>query len=117
MNQNHEIQSLDDENLINDSSESTCESTDVELANLEDEDDEIPRLDLEESISIVVSIAELIKEQKAIGNVKFLEVYFANKPNHSSDKILLEEINQRKRQRTMPMTWSRNKHPATVYYK
>ena len=89
----------------------------MELANLEDEDDEIPRLDLEESISIVVSIAELIKEQKAIGNVKFLEVYFANKPNHSSDKILLEEINQWKRQRTMPMTWSRNKHPATVYYK
>lgn len=117
MNQNHKIQLLDDENLIIDSSESTCEFANVELANLKDEDDEIPRFGLNESILIVASIAELMKEQKAFGNVKLLEDFFAIKPNHPSDKVLLEETNQLKRQRTMQIAWPRNKHLATMSYR
>ena len=88
-----------------------------ENSGLEESDDGLQQLDLKEDVSTIKAIGVLLEEQLEIGNNKFLEVYLNNKSDVESDRTLIDEIQQRKRQRTMPATWSRNKHPATMYYK
>jgi hypothetical protein len=55
-----------------------------------------------------------LHEQKVIGNTKFMEKFIAaNRMNQT----LVEEIHKLKNRRTMPRTWTANKHPATMYYR
>jgi hypothetical protein len=56
----------------------------------------------------------LFQEQKAKGNVQFVEKFMA--ANHAN-LVLLEEIQRLKNRRTMPQTWGKRQHPATMYYK
>ena len=110
---------------ISSSSDSNCseddlanfEENDGENTDLRDKHNNTPQNDLKEGTCTFNAIGALLEEQEAIGNHKFLEVYFNHKSNLESNRILPNEINQRKRQRTMPATWSRNKHLATMYYK
>ncbi|KAI0995829.1 hypothetical protein K3495_g12352 [Podosphaera aphanis] len=91
---------------------SETEFSENDLANLEDEilsvNDVASHLELDSQIAVRTAILEILKQQKSIGNTKFVEVYFNGKTDFASDKILLEEIQRIERQRTMP---------ATVYYK
>lgn len=72
--------------MADDSSDSACMSIDKDLFGLDYGDDGelveenygVPRFDLQESIIVGVSIAELIKEQNAISNTKFVQIYLKN---------------------------------------
>ena len=64
--------------------------------------------------STLASEKDLVNEQVGIGNIKFLQkVEEAN----SKNVTLVDEIEHRKNQRTMPKTWIPNRHAATIYYK
>ena len=64
--------------------------------------------------STLASVKDLVNEQVGIGNIKFLQkVEEAN----SKNVTLVDEIEHRKNQRTMPKTWIPNRHAATIYYK
>ncbi|KAI1002276.1 hypothetical protein K3495_g5924 [Podosphaera aphanis] len=100
---------------------SETEFSENDLANLEGGilsfNDGASHFELDSQIAVRTAILEILKQQKSIGNTKFVELYFNGKTDFASDKILLEEIQRIERQRTMPATWSRHKHPATVYNK
>lgn len=90
--------------------------TDLEVEDL-DADDGVSHLELKSNMAVKATIFEILKQQESISNTKFLDVYFKGKMDIASDKTLIEEIQRIKRQRTMPATWSRYKHPAAAYYK
>ncbi|KAI0999659.1 hypothetical protein K3495_g8538 [Podosphaera aphanis] len=95
---------------------SETEFSENDLANLEDEipsvNDRASHLEMDSQIAVRTAILEILKQQKSIDNTKFVEVYFNGKTDFANDKILLEEIQRIGRQRTMPATWSRHKHPV-----
>lgn len=99
--------------------ESYSES-DIDLETLEEDrlvtmEDEPPvEVDVEGFISMMQSAMDIFHEQKDVGNMKFLEIFIAT---NAMNRTLVEEIRRRKNQRTMPMTWTPNKHPATMYYR
>ncbi|KAI1002825.1 hypothetical protein K3495_g5378 [Podosphaera aphanis] len=111
----------DNESDSDNETESETEFFENDLANLEDEilsvNDGASHLELDSQIAVRTAILEILKQQKSNGNTKFVEVYFNGKTDFASDKIILEEIQRIERQRIMPATWSRYKHPATVFYK
>lgn len=78
-------------------------------------DDETPAtIDVEGFVSMMGSVMDIFHEQSSIGNVKFIETLIAA---NAMNQTLVEEIQRRKNKRTMPMTWTHNKHPATMYYR
>lgn len=78
-------------------------------------DDETPAaIDVEGFVSVMQSAMDIFQEQRAMGNLKFVEIFIAA---NARNRTLVEEIQRRKNQRTMPMTWTQNKHPATMYYR
>lgn len=99
--------------------ESSSES-DIDLETLEEDrlvtmEDEPPvEVDVEGFISMMQSAMDIFHEQKDVGNMKFLEIFIAT---NAMNQTLVEEIRRRKNQRTMPMTWTPNKRPATMYYR
>ncbi len=80
------------------------------------EDEAAEEVDVEPFLSSMQSAIDLCREQMAKGNVKFVEAFMAAN-GMNQIQTLVEEIQRRKNQRTMPKTWSRNKHPATMYYR
>lgn len=96
-------------------SESDIDLEDSQEDQLTAIDDEVPaEIDVEGFISMMQSAMGIFHEQKAMGNKKFLERFIAA---NGMNQTLVEEIQRRKNQRTMPMTWAQNKHPATMYYR
>jgi hypothetical protein len=91
-----------EDQLVSDSEE----EIDPPVKNEPDSDDEIAKF-----ISNVEKWVELLKDQQAKGNKKFLR-----KVMESSGMMvtLVEEVSCLQQQKTMPRTW---KHPATKYYK
>ena len=84
------------------------------LATLNDPEDSEPELDLDQFFSTTQKMLDLVKEQHARGNIKFVQrVVKAN----ASNQVLVDEVNQLLACRKMPYTWSFKKHPATLYYK
>lgn len=92
------------------------DTTNVEESVDLDSNDEMAQT-FDSEIATLNSITEIVNQQRSIGNAKFLEVYFKGRRDIASDKTLVDEIAQIKRQRTMPKTWSRYKHPAAAYFK
>ena len=78
------------------------------------EDEPTPQINTEEFVSIMGSAMQIFHEQEAVGNMKFVEAFIAS---NGMNRTLIEEIQRLKSRQTMPMTWSRNKHPATMYYR
>lgn len=113
----------DDPNSKSDSGSET-DSFEARLIETEDEDEEehmesdeyTSRINITEGLSIKRAVTNLLEEQEKIKNTKFLEAYFKSRQSLSNDRTLLEEIEQRKRQRTMPNTWIQYKHPATIFF-
>ena len=84
------------------------------LATLNDPKDSEPELDLDQFFSANQKMLDLVKEQHARGNIKFVQIVV--KAN-ASNQVLADEVNQLLACRKMPYTWSFKKHPATLYYK
>ena len=57
---------------------------------------------------------DLVREQHAKGNYKFVESVVKAK---KSNQILVDEVENLRASRCMPRTWAQRKHPATFYYK
>ena len=96
-------------------SESDSES---DLGGAAQYEDRLVDLDDEEDLDMFYStnqkMLDLVREQHAKGNYKFVEsVVKANK----SDQILVDEVENLRASRCMPRTWAQRKHPATFYYK
>lgn len=51
------------------------------------------------------------------GSHKTLAWYMNIIAANGMNQTLVKEIQRRKNQRTMPMTWAQNKHPGTMYYR
>ena len=112
------VEAADDGPQSNDDSESDdseVEAGDDSLAPVEDgpEDDD-GNNDGEDIGSILLAAAEICKDQKAKGNKIFLEKVAASQ---ASTRRLVEEITSLRNRRSMPQTWARYKHPATMYYR
>ena len=72
------------------------------LATLNDPEDSGPELDLDQFFSTNQKMLDLVKEQHARGNVKFVQrVAKAN----ASNQVLVDEVNQLLACRKMPYTW------------
>jgi hypothetical protein len=56
----------------------------------------------------------LFEDQVAKGNEKFVERFMAS---NQMNRTLLEEVKHRCNKRSMPRTWGRCRHPATMYLK
>jgi hypothetical protein len=80
------------------------------------EDEPAEEVDLEGFLSSMQSAIDICRGQKAKGNVKFVEAFMAAKGMNQIPK-LVEEIRKLENKRTMPLTWTRNEHPATMYYR
>ena len=96
--------------------ESDMEEKDQDEDNLVYQDkpeDGKPELDIDQFVLTTRSMLDLVREQYAKGNVKFVErVVRAN----ASNQVLMDEVNQLRAGRTMRCTWLSTKHPATFYY-
>jgi hypothetical protein len=84
----------------------------------QDDDDEQEAVPMETQVAqfqkTMEDALELFKEQVAKGNDKFAERFMAST---QSIGILMEEVKQQRNQRSMPRTWGRYRHPATMYLK
>jgi hypothetical protein len=107
------------EELQDNAQEALLDSSESESEQDKNEDDAE-----QEAIPMETQIAEfrktmqdamaLFEEQVAKGNEKFAERFMAsNRMNHT----LLEEVKHRRNKRSMPQTWGRYRHPATMYLK
>jgi hypothetical protein len=79
----------------------------------EDEEEAIPMaMQAAEFRKTMQDVMVLFEDQMAKGNEKFVErLIVSNKMNCT----LLEEVKQRRNKRSMPQTWGRYRHPATMY--
>ncbi|KAL4761087.1 uncharacterized protein BDW70DRAFT_51674 [Aspergillus foveolatus] len=57
---------------------------------------------------------DLFEDQVAKGNDAFLERFI---DSTQSIGVLLDEVKHRRNKRSMPRTWGRYRHPATMYAK
>lgn len=105
------------EEVQDNAQEALLDPSENELELDEDEKDE-------EAVPMAIQAAEFRKtmqdvmvvfeDQVAKGNEKFVEKFMAsNKMNCT----LLEEVKHRYNKRSMPQTWGRYRHPATMYLK
>ncbi|KAI1003234.1 hypothetical protein K3495_g4972 [Podosphaera aphanis] len=113
--ENGELEDREDEECeeigeLEDGEDEECEDED----DLDDSDDETSKTDTCDIMSAVESLQDILREQKGMGNTKFLEEIMAS---NVPIETLLREIQERKRRRTMSKTWSSYKHPATMYYR
>jgi hypothetical protein len=58
---------------------------------------------------------EIFDDQYARGNKRFVERFIAS---NGANEVLVEEVQKLQQTHiTMPPTWAKNRHPATMYYK
>lgn len=98
--------------------DSVFDSSESESEQDEGEDDE------QEAVPMEIQVAEfrkmmqdamaLFEDQVAKGNEKFVERFIAS---NEMNRTLLEEVKHRRNKRSMPQTWGRYRHPATMYLK
>jgi hypothetical protein len=81
----------------------------------DDEQEDIPmEIQVAEFRKMMQEAIALFEEQVAKGNEKFIERFIGS---HETNRILLEEVKQRRNMRSMPQTWSKYRHPAMMYLK
>jgi len=95
---------IDEDQLLSDSGDDNDGADDES-----DSDDEIAGF-----VSDAEKWLEIIKDQKAKGNHKFLKKVMTST---SGVQRLVQDVSSLERQRTMPRTWGSWKHPATMYFK
>lgn len=78
------------------------------------EDEPTEEIDVDGFLFKMQSAMDICREQNAMRNIKFVKMFMAS---NMMNETLVEEIQKVKSRRTMPMTWTRNKHPATMYYR
>lgn len=78
------------------------------------EDDVESQVDVEGFLGTLKSLTDIVTEQAALGNAKFLQKTIEA---HRGSMNLVEEVNRLRNRRTMALTWAPNKHPATMYYR
>lgn len=78
------------------------------------DDDVESGVDVEGFLGTLKSLTEIVTEQAAMGNTKFLQ---KTMEAHRGSMTLVEEVNRLRNRRTMASTWALNKHPATMYYR
>ena len=105
--------SKDMENTIDSELESDINSAIIEEGSLVDTDEDTYS-ELQASMSKVKFAVEIAQEQLEKGNSEFLKKFL---DKNVSNILLAEELTIVRAQRTMPRTWTPNKHPATMYYK
>lgn len=98
---------------------SDTEYSDDKLGNTQEEkdsecEDEDPREHSRRILSSLDELKDLVQEQGDKLNSKWLQKF---DESNASDMTLLEENNRLKRSRSMPRTWVRSSHPATLYRK
>ena len=108
----------DNEPQVDDAQEPLMDSSESESEEDEEEDDE------RESLSMEMQVAEfrrlmhdamaMFEDQVAKGNEKFVERFIAS---NQMNRTLVEEVKQRLNRRSMPRTWGRCRHSATMYHK
>lgn len=101
------------ENTIDSELESDINSAIIEEGSLVDTDEDTYS-ELQASMSKVKFAVEIAQEQLEKGNSEFLKKFL---DKNVSNILLAEELTIVRAQRTMPRTWTPNKHPATMYYK
>lgn len=85
---------------------------DTEEGNISECEDEDPREHSRRIQSSLDELKDLVQEQGDKLNSKWLQKF---DESNASNMTLLEEHNQLKWNRSMPRTWARNSHPATLY--
>ena len=94
-------------------SEFDLESETVESTNLLAVEDELEEDD-EDPIEILHSALRICRDQKAKGNDRFLREFARSL---KSTQMMVEEVTALQNRRSMPRTWARHKHQATMYYR
>ncbi|THC98128.1 hypothetical protein EYZ11_002416 [Aspergillus tanneri] len=93
-------------------------SSESESEQDEDGDDDQEAVPMEilvaEFREVMQNAMNLFEDQVAKGNEKFVERFIAS---NQMNRILVEEVKRRRNMRSMPRTWGRCKHPATMYFK
>jgi hypothetical protein len=79
------------------------------------EDEPTEEVDVDAALSKIQFAMNTCLEQNARGNTKFVKAFLATK-GLDQIQMLAEEIQTLQNKRTMPITWSPYKHPATMYY-
>lgn len=70
--------------------------------------------DRENLISLAESLIDVVRGQIEFGYTEFLEIFMESKTKNCT---FLHEIQQQKRQRTVPNIWYINIHPVALYYR
>ena len=92
-----------------DSSESDSERDDT------DDQETVPvDTQIAEFRKMMQDAMELFEDQVAKGNEKFAERFMAS---NQMNRTLVDDVKQRRNMRSMPRTWGRSRHPATMYAK
>lgn len=104
---------INEDKLVSDSEEDAdpVSNSNELVTESDDDDDEIASF-----VSKVEKYAEVIKDQRAKGNRKFLKKAMENTSSRSV-QMLAEDILSLQQQQTMPRTWGSRKHPASMYFK
>ena len=72
-----------------------------------------PTLNYHEFQATMRRVTEISDEQEARGNTRFVQRFIES---NSSNQILVEEIQPLKNRHTMPLTSTRRRYPASIYY-
>ncbi|KAJ6038021.1 ATP-dependent DNA helicase PIF1 [Penicillium canescens] len=81
----------------------------------EDDQEAVPlEIQVAEFRTVMQEAIEIFEDQVAKGNEKFVERFIAS---NQINRTLVEEVKHRRNMRSMPRTWGRCKHPATMYFK
>ena len=104
---NSSIEEADPSYSESDLESEACEGND--LVSVEDEPE-----GNEDLISILQSALEICYDQKTKGNRRFLREFAESL---TSAQKLVDEVAALQNRRSMPWTWAKYKHPATMYYR
>jgi len=103
-------EAVNEDHLVYDSEEDIDPTPDNNqlVVESDSDDDEIASF-----ISDAEKWIELIRDQKAKGNSRFLRKVMESS---RGVRTLVQEISSIQQQRTMPRTWGSRKHPASMYF-
>ena len=113
-----DFQNLQEDNaeeIVDDSVSDSSSESERDGDDDESEQEVVPmEAQVAECIKTMQDAMELLQEQAAKGNEKFVERFISsNKANYT----LLAEVKKRRNKRTMTTTWGKSQHPATMYLK
>ncbi|KID82058.1 hypothetical protein MGU_10628 [Metarhizium guizhouense ARSEF 977] len=89
--------------------------SDEDRDGIDDDQEAVPlEVQVTEFRKMMQDVMELFEDQVAKGNEKFAERFIAS---HQMNRTLMDEVSHQRNMRSMPRTWGRYRHPATMYFK